>query len=103
MYIIYVFVYIYRKGPYHKRIRDGLRHCQFCPCWYDTFEDGFRIMQFGYCPGTTQFALKFTRNGDRNSGSTQSFESRSRFATNIDMNIASSSIIQSINMIHVKY
>ena len=43
-------------------------------------------MQFGYCPVATQFALKFTRNGDRNSESTQSFESRSRFATNIDMN-----------------
>lgn len=71
---------------YHKRIRDGLKSCPFCPCWYDTFEDGFRIMQFGYCPGTTQFALNFTRRDNKNSGSTKSFEARSRFTTMIDMN-----------------
>ena len=75
-----------KNGSYHKRIRDGLRACPFCPCWYDTFEDGFRIMQFGYCPGTTQFALRFTRNGHNGNGNSKNFEARSRFVTNIDMN-----------------
>eukprot|EP01083_Nonionella_stella_P040181 109199_1 len=73
-----------RHGAYHKRIRDGLRLLPFCPCWYDQYEHGLRIMQFGYCPGTTQFALKFTSKAT-DKYHYASFESRSRFATNIRM------------------
>ncbi len=71
------------------RISSDIICCiSFCPCWYNLFNNiPLRIMQFGYCPGTTQFALKFSNDSINNSRlNNQSFESRSRFKTSISIN-----------------
>ncbi len=53
-------------------------------------------MQFGYCPGTTQFALKFTKENTNNK--INKYECRSRFTTSIKINNNKNQLINKLGI-----